>query len=136
MYPHTARPLAAAVGVEGEAKHRFEAVAVGRTTSKPQASTGALAIPPTPLLGRADEVAKVASALKDPGVRLVTLTGPGGIGKSRLALAVAGAQRTSFPDGVFFVSLGEVHDPELVAPAIAKAVGVVEIGEGTPHLIA
>jgi len=63
------------------------------------------------------------------------LTGPGGIGKTRLALEVAAAQQTSFPDGVFFVSLGEVHDPELVAPAIAKALGVVEIGEGIPLLI-
>src|ERR1700693_5951135 len=135
VYPHTARLLAAALGLEEQATLRFEAVAAGRITSKPQASTGTLPIPPTPLVGRADEVAKVASALKDPGVRLLTLTGPGGIGKSRLALAVAAAQRTSFPDGVFFVSLGEVHDPELVAPSIAKALGVVEIGEGIPLLI-
>ena len=135
VYPHTARLLAAALGLEEQATLRFEAVAAGRITSKPQASTGTLPIPPTPLVGRADEVAKVASALKDPGVRLLTLTGPGGIGKSRLALAVAAAQQASFPDGVFFVSLSEVHDPELVAPAVAKALGVLEIGEGIPLLI-
>jgi predicted ATPase len=63
------------------------------------------------------------------------LTGPGGIGKTRLALEVAARELQSFPDGVFFVSLGEVHDPDLVAPAIAKAIGVAEIGEGIPHLI-
>src|SRR5207244_11899309 len=80
-------------------------------------------------------MAKVASALKDPRVRLLTLTGPGGIGKTRLAIEVAAMQQTSFPDGVFFVSLAEVYDPELVAPAIAKALGVVEIGEGMPLLI-
>jgi predicted ATPase len=80
-------------------------------------------------------VTKVTSALKDPGILLVTLTGPGGIGKTRLALAVATTQHEEFPDGVFFVSLGEVSDPELVAPAIAKSLGVVEIGEGIPVLI-
>ena len=135
VYPHTARRLAAALGLEENATFRFEAVAVGRTTSKPQGPTGALPIPPTSLLGRADKMAKVASALKDPRVRLLTLTGPGGIGKTRLAIEVAAMQQTSFPDGVFFVSLAEVHDPELVAPAIAKALGVVEIGEGIPLLI-
>jgi predicted ATPase/DNA-binding XRE family transcriptional regulator len=135
VYPHTARRLAAALGLEEDASHGFEAVAARRPTSEPQAPTGALPIPPTPLLGRADEVAKLVSASNDPGVRLLTLTGPGGIGKTRLALAVAELQQTSFTDGVFFVSLGEVHDPELVASAIAKAVGVVEIGSGIPHLI-
>ncbi|TMG15811.1 MAG: helix-turn-helix transcriptional regulator [Chloroflexi bacterium] len=77
VYPHTARRLAAALGLEENATFRFEAVAVGRTTSKPQGPTGALPIPPTSLLGRADKMAKVASALKDPRVRLLTLSGRG-----------------------------------------------------------
>jgi predicted ATPase/DNA-binding XRE family transcriptional regulator len=135
VYPHTARRLAMALGLGEDAGRRFEALAAGRTSSLLQAPTGALPIPPTPILGRADEVAKVASALNDPGIRLVTLTGPGGIGKTRLALAVAATELEAFPDGVFFVSLGEVHDPELVAPAIAKSLGVVEIGEGIPLLV-
>jgi len=135
VYPHTARRLAIALGLGEDARRRFEVVAAGRTRSLLQALTGALPISPTPILGRADEVAKVASRLKDPGIRLVTLTGPGGIGKTRLALAVAATQEEEFPDGVFFVSLGEVRDPELVAPAIAKSLGVVEIGEGIPLLI-
>jgi transcriptional regulator with XRE-family HTH domain len=135
VYPHTARRLAIALGLGEDARRRFEVVAAGRTRSLLQAPTGALPIPPTPILGRADEVTKVTSALKDPGILLVTLTGPGGIGKTRLALAVATTQHEEFPDGVFFVSLGEVSDPELVAPAIAKSLGVVEIGEGIPVLI-
>jgi transcriptional regulator with XRE-family HTH domain len=62
VYRHTARRLAAALGLEDDATRGFEAVAVGRTISTPQASKGTLAIPPTPIIGRADEVAKVASA--------------------------------------------------------------------------
>jgi transcriptional regulator with XRE-family HTH domain len=135
VYPHTARRLAAALGLEGDAAHRFEVVAAGRATTQPEAQAGELPIPPTPLLGRAGDVARVVSELDDPGLRLLTLTGPGGIGKTRLALAAAATQQTSFPDGVFFVPLGDVHDPELVAPAIAKALGVVEMGEGIPVLI-
>jgi len=135
VYPHTARRLAAALGLEEDARHRFEAVAAGRSSSNPDAPTGALPIPPTPLVGREGEVEKIVAATIDPDVRLVTLTGSGGIGKTRLALAVAAAQQPSFPDGVFFVALGDVHDPELVAPTIAKALGVVEIGEGVPVLI-
>jgi predicted ATPase/transcriptional regulator with XRE-family HTH domain len=135
IYPHTARRLAMALGLGEDAGRRFEAVAAGRSRSLLQVPTGVPPIPPTPILGRDVEVAKVASALRDVGIRLVTLTGPGGIGKTRLALAVAAMQQEAFPDGVFFVSLAEVHDPGLVAPAIAKSLGVVEIGEGIPLLI-
>lgn len=135
VYPDTARRLAAALGLQEEARHRFEAIARGRAITPLQPESSALPIPPTTLLGRADDLDAVIAALKNPGVRLLTLTGPGGIGKTRLALEVAAREQTSFPDGVFFVSLGEVHDPDLVAPTIAKAIGVVEIGEGIPFLI-
>ena len=135
VYPHTARQLATALGLKEGARHRFEVVAAGLTSAKPQVGPGALPIPQTPLLGRMDDVAKVVSKSSDPAIHLITLTGPGGIGKTRLALAVAAEQQTSFPDGVFFVSLDDVRDPELVASAIAKALGVVETGEGIPVLI-
>jgi len=135
VYLDTARRLAAALGLQEEASHRFEAIARGRAITSLQPESSALPIPPTTLLGRADDLDAVIAALKNPGVRLLTLTGPGGIGKTRLALEVAVRELPSFPDGVFFVSLGEVSDPDLVAPAIAKAIGVVEIGEGIPLLI-
>ena len=135
VYPDTARRLAAALGLQDEVKTRFEAVAHGRVTTPSRPAAGALPVPPTPLLGRADELDALVAALTNPSVRLLTLTGPGGIGKTRLAIEVAARQLMSFQDGVFFVSLGEVHNPDLVAPAIAKAIGVVEIGEGIPLLI-
>jgi len=135
VYPDTARRLAAALGLQDEARHRFEAIARGRAITPLQPESSSLHIPPTTLLGRADDLDAVIAALKNPGVRLLTLTGPGGIGKTRLALEVAARELTSFPDGGFLVSLGEVSDPDLVAPAIAKAIGVVEKGEGIPLLI-
>ena len=83
-----------------------------------------LPVPATPLIGRAGERRSVRGALLDPRVRLVTLTGAPGIGKTRLALAVAASLVRAFPDGVWFVSLAEVEDPGRVAPAIARALKV------------
>ncbi len=85
-----------------------------------------LPVQPTPLVGREKEVAEVGSLLRDGGVRLLTLTGPGGTGKTRLALQVAAEVLDEFEGGVFFVPLANIADPALVAPTIA---GVLEIGE-------
>lgn len=81
----------------------------------------------TSLVGRDADVARVAALVSDAAVRLVTLTGPGGIGKTRLAIAVAAASRASFPDGVIYVPLVDITQPELVIPAIADALALREV---------
>jgi predicted ATPase len=78
----------------------------------------------TSFVGRETDVDAVSALLQQPGVRLVTLTGPGGIGKTRLAVAVAESVRDAFPDGVTFASVASVRDAAALLPVIASAVGV------------
>jgi len=92
-----------------------------------------LPIQPTPFIGREKEVAAVAARLCHEEVRLVTLTGPGGTGKTRLALQVTAEVSDRFADGAFFVDLAPLSDPELVIPAAAQVLGIKEIG-GQPLL--
>src|SRR5438132_9359930 len=88
-----------------------------------------LPIQPTPFIGREKEVAAVQHLLLREDVRLVTLTGPGGVGKTRMALHVAEPLRAHFADGVWFVSLTPISDPDLVIPTIAQTLGLREAGE-------
>jgi predicted ATPase/class 3 adenylate cyclase len=91
---------------------------------------GSLPLPRHPLIGRDGEVAALASALKSH--RLVTLTGVGGVGKTRLALAVADEVRTEFPDGVWWVELAPVERDGRVGEAVLRAVGMFESPALTP----
>src|SRR5207244_8921157 len=88
-----------------------------------------LPVQPTPFIGRAQEVAAVVALLCREDVRLLTLTGPGGTGKTRLGLQVAADLSDRFADGVFFVNLAPLTDPELVVPTIAQALDLKETGE-------
>jgi predicted ATPase/DNA-binding CsgD family transcriptional regulator len=85
-----------------------------------------LPVPLTPLVGREREVAAVYALLSRPGVRLVTLTGTGGVGKTRLGLQVGVNLSDRFTYGAFFVNLAPLTDPGLVASTIAQALGVRE----------
>ena len=82
-----------------------------------------LPVPSTPFLGRERELAQVLDLLSGAGVRLLTLTGPGGTGKTRLALQAAGSLADRYPDGVWWVPLASLRDPELVSATAAQAVG-------------
>jgi predicted ATPase/class 3 adenylate cyclase len=84
---------------------------------------------PTPLVGREREVAQVCEQLRNPAVRLLTLTGPGGTGKTRLGLQAAAELMDEFEGGTFFVPLAPVTDPTLVAPTIVRALGLTETGD-------
>ena len=91
-----------------------------------QIARTALPSPLTPFFGRTREIAALTTLLLREEVRLVTLTGPGGVGKTRLALEVARAVSPDFADGVAFVALAAVRDPDLVASAVVQAVGLME----------
>lgn len=92
-----------------------------------------LPAPLTPLVGRTQEVAAVQRLFREERARLVTLTGMGGVGKTRLALQVAEELLDDFPDGVYFVELAPIREPTLVISAIAQTLDVRELG-GRPLL--
>jgi predicted ATPase len=91
-----------------------------------------LPIASTSLIGRRHDIAEVSKLLKTPGVRLVTLTGPGGIGKTRLAVAVGAHLEDRYPQGVAFVPLASISRPGLVLPHVAAALGASIEGTRQP----
>jgi predicted ATPase/DNA-binding SARP family transcriptional activator len=93
-------------------------------SAPPQRPRAVLPSPPTRTVGRAEELAAVSALLQAEGGRLVTLTGPGGVGKTRLALEVAFALESEQPDGAWFVSLASTSSVEHVPSAITQALGV------------
>jgi predicted ATPase/DNA-binding CsgD family transcriptional regulator len=88
--------------------------------------TSGLPNPLSTLIGRRQEVENALGFLRDPDVRLLTLTGPGGVGKTRLAIRIAADCSDDFADGVLFVSLAAIRDPDLVLPAIVRAAGLAD----------
>lgn len=97
----------------------------------PEASPVYAQVPPpyTPIVGRGTEIDELSAMVDDPHARVVTIVGPGGIGKSRLAIEVALRTGPHFADGVAFVALENVSDEKLLLPSLAKALGMGESGE-------
>ena len=87
-----------------------------------------LPVPLTLLVDREREVAIAVGLLRDPNTRLLTLTGPGGVGKTRLGIAAAATLAPDFTEGIAFVALAQVTDPDLVGAAIARALGLRDTG--------
>jgi len=119
-YPHTVRALATALGLSDDACADLLGARSGSAAQPTTAVTPVpvMPVPPTPTIGRDLAMTEVLAHLGRDGGRLVTLTGPGGVGKTRLAMVVARQATERFADGVVFVPLAAVTDPALVIPAI------------------
>src|SRR3954468_24576201 len=129
-YQATVRALAAALELARPERAALEAAVTRSRAPRPVAivapapAPAPLPYPPTPLVDRVEELATAQALLRSDAVRLLTLTGPAGVGKTRLALQVAASMRASFPDGMWFVDLAPLRDPDLVLSAIAQALEV------------
>ena len=130
-YPHTVRALSETLGLPEDERASLLASVPRRRAAAVLPATAlssALPAPPTPLVGREKDTQTLRSLFERDGARLITLMGPGGVGKTRLALEAARASAEHFPDGVAFVALAPISDPTLLVSTVAHALGLRETG--------
>jgi pimeloyl-ACP methyl ester carboxylesterase/transcriptional regulator with XRE-family HTH domain len=133
-YPHTLRALADALGLDEPGRTQLVEAARTAAPEPPAAGPPTTAAPATdlvpvaPLLGRDAEVAGLTIRLRTPGTRLLTITGPGGVGKTSLARAAAAAVADDFPGGVALVELAAVREVSLVLPTVGRVLGLTQLG--------
>jgi predicted ATPase/DNA-binding XRE family transcriptional regulator len=136
-YPHTVRSLADALKLpEEERSALFAAVPKrggSRRTALAVALEPTLPEPPTPLVGRERDLEEISAILAGKEIRLFTLTGTGGVGKTRLALEAVRDAAGLFPDGVAFVALASVGNASLVVPTICRTLGLRETAGKDPR---
>ena len=132
VYQRTRERLAEELGLEpGPALKALQAQVLEqasslRHTEDQMHGTSHLPAPETPFLGRAHELTEVTALLRRAGLRMLTLTGPGGSGKTRLALEVAQRCAGDYRDGAWFVGFADIADPELIIPAICQTFNLSE----------
>jgi predicted ATPase/DNA-binding XRE family transcriptional regulator len=136
-YPHTVRSLADALGLSEEERADLIAAVPKRgnaaATTTETLPEPTLPLAPTPLVGRERDLEEVKAFLGRPEVRLLTLTGTGGIGKTRLAMEAAREAADLFPNGAAFVALAPLNAAELVVLTVARSLGLRETEGRTPR---